>query len=111
MLRTAILAAVGACALATAAAAGTGEEKVVATVTYADLDLGTKAGSAKLKSRIRWAATKVCSDYQRPAPTGLEVNRRCFREAMDGALRQMDRAIAQQAVDRSITIASVPRNL
>jgi UrcA family protein len=76
-------------------------------VGQADLDLGSIAGRAKLEQRLRWAATRVCSDYERPAPAGRLVDSRCFRATMKSAVQQMDQAIANQASKRKIGVASI----
>ncbi len=107
MLKTALGAAAIACALCTAAAtAAPGQERAVTNVGYDDLDLGTSAGRAKLQSRIHWAAARVCADYERPAPTGLMIDRNCFQAAKQDALRQMDQRIARHRATNMTAVAS-----
>ena len=109
MLNSALRAAVLACALATAASPAAATEMVIERVGYADLDLGSEAGRAELESRIRWAAIRVCSDYELPAPTGLGVNSHCFRKAMNDARQKLDRAITGQDLREKIAVGSLIR--
>jgi UrcA family protein len=58
-------------------------------VRYADLDLSTAKGQARLEVRLRSAANAVCgSNYGfNPLSEAMEA-RRCYRSALDGAHRQ-----------------------
>ena len=56
--------------------------KRTAQVSYADLDLGTKAGRATLEARIRIAARKVCSDNS-PDPWATARQHQCVMQAME----------------------------
>lgn len=109
-MNSALRAAAVACALATAASPALAGGMVIERVGYADLDLGSEAGRAKLESRVRWAAIRVCSDYQLPAPTGLSVNRDCFQKAMDDARQKLDHAIAVRESKQRSAAESVTRS-
>jgi UrcA family protein len=56
--------------------------KRVVQISYADLDLGTKAGRATLNSRIRIAARKVCSDTSSD-PWASARQHQCVMQAME----------------------------
>lgn len=59
-------------------------------VHYADLDLSTAAGQAKLDSRLRRAATAVCEANYGPHPINEAMEaRRCYRSALQSAQRTM----------------------
>lgn len=65
-------------ALITSAGLAYAEPAVPLTgVTYADLDLSTDAGAAKLVDRLHRAAFKACK-----YPVGTPVQRRCVAEAV-----------------------------
>lgn len=53
----------------------------VATVSHADLDLGSKAGRAVLETRIRAAARKVCANGA-PDPANTAREYQCIAQAM-----------------------------
>ena len=58
------------------------------SVGYADLDLSTDAGNAKLDARLKSAARTVC-DFNRKFATAADyaISRRCFIEAYANARR------------------------
>jgi UrcA family protein len=53
----------------------------VATVSHADLDLGSKAGRARLETRIREAARKVCTSND-ANPWKQAQESQCIQEAV-----------------------------
>ncbi len=53
----------------------------VATVSHADLDLGSKAGRAALETRIRAAARKVCATGAHD-PANATYEYQCIAEAV-----------------------------
>jgi UrcA family protein len=58
------------------------------SVRYADLDLTTAQGQARLDSRLRHAAAAVCEVNSGPHPlTEVMAARRCYREALQSAQR------------------------
>ncbi|MEI6640479.1 MAG: UrcA family protein [Novosphingobium sp.] len=59
-------------------------------VPYADLDLTTKQGQARLDSRLRRAASAVCDTNTGPHPLNEAMAaRRCYRDALQSAQRTM----------------------
>ena len=65
-------------------------------VDYADLDLTSESGVARLDNRIDAAIRTVCNDYpeQRALPTALAV-RKCKREVRADVERPRQMAIAR----------------
>jgi len=60
------------------------------SVPYADLDLSTAEGQARLDARLRHAAAAVCEANSGPHPlTEVMAARRCYREALQSARRTM----------------------
>lgn len=58
------------------------------SVGYADLDLTTAAGNAKLDARLKAAAKTVCDLNRKDASAAeYEIGRRCFIEAYANARR------------------------
>ena len=58
-------------------------------VRYADLDLATAKGQARLEVRLRSAANAVCGTNYGFSPLSEAMEaRRCYRSALDGAHRQ-----------------------
>ena len=110
MTNTALFAAAAACAFfaTEAKAAPAKEPPAMVKVSYADLDLSSKPGRGSLRGRIRWAAERVCTDYDRASPGGPLVISRCFRAAMQDALQQAERAIAEQAAGRRLAETAIP---
>ena len=60
----------GFCAVAAAA-----DSPPTAIVKYGDLNVSTAEGATQLYGRIRWAATHVCSSFDRP----LDLNSQALR--------------------------------
>ena len=59
-------------------------------VHYADLDLATPKGKARLEARLRTAASAVCgANYGSQALGEALEARRCYSNAMQSAHRQM----------------------
>ena len=78
-------------ALASAAGPAQAETEVRhRMVGYADLDLSTATGQAKLDARLRRAAAAVCAANSSPHPlTEAMEARRCYRDALQSAQRTM----------------------
>jgi UrcA family protein len=70
-------------------------------VHFADLDLTSPAGQAKLDARLRRAAAAVCEAGAGPRPLNevLEA-RRCYRTALQSAQRAMASAASPKMVSR-----------
>lgn len=87
-------------------------DRPVIYVSYADLNLGEKAGLDQLNRRVRNAATKLCIQ---PGVLGVGEWMRghaCRSDAIDGANRQIDVAVARfgqtqvaAASERKIAVA------
>jgi UrcA family protein len=98
------LAAAGLAAAAAPALAGMPDDDTVVTgersedavstyVYYSDLNLGSETGIERLETRVRSAARNICySNGIRPVNIQM-LERRCFREAMDGAEPQIAAAV------------------
>ncbi len=70
-----------------------GQQQPTATVSYADLDLGTAAGRARLDSRIRRAAKHLCLDEGvRDLADRLE-QKSCLNFAVASARPQIEQAV------------------
>jgi UrcA family protein len=65
-------------------------------VSYADLNLATPSGAAKLESRINDAAKEACRQLDTADPFDMSDmdTTSCIREAADGAMKQAKVAIA-----------------
>jgi hypothetical protein len=59
-------------------------------VPYADLDISTPEGQARLNARLRHAAAAVCgASYGAHPLTEVMESRRCYRDALQSAQRSM----------------------
>jgi UrcA family protein len=70
-----------------------GEAQPTATISYADLDLGTAAGRARLDSRIRRAAKHLCLDEGVRDLADRLNQKACLNFAVAGARPQIEQAI------------------
>ena len=69
-------------------------------VSYADLNLATRAGAKTLEERINDAAQRACKDveaHMAPNDISLPDDPPCVKTAVDGAMRQAREAIAAAA--------------
>ncbi len=73
-------------------------------VSYADLHLDSARDRQRLEWRVRSAASRLCTEGNRAAPT-FYVNSGCFRAAMASAHRQMDEALAQARGGPTLVLA------
>ena len=61
-------------------------EKAAISVSYADLDMSSEAGKAKLSRRLDTAARSVCGgNYSRLDVSVAVTNERCYRETVAAA--------------------------
>ncbi len=68
-------------------------EYTVVRVSYADLDLSSEAGMTVLYRRLQNAAKKVCGPLnyrQAGSLTLLRLNRECYENALDKAVRKVN---------------------
>ena len=63
-------------------------------VSYADLNLATPAGVARLHSRLRAAATSLCGEADFRDLTRVTLENACVARTLAGALEQVDGASA-----------------
>ena len=63
-------------------------------VSYADLDLTTATGAATLEKRVRDSATSSCKEIKVDVPVEGWTVDRCIREATEGAMVQVNKAVA-----------------
>jgi UrcA family protein len=82
---------------ALSAVAGAAEEAPPREVVrYADLNLSTAAGARVLYHRIQAAATRVCQYDAVVDLHFMDVQKTCYRQAVDEAVRQVDSAALSQ---------------
>jgi UrcA family protein len=76
--------------------------KIQRVVSYANLDLSSAAGAAELKNRVSEAAKQACKELVDADPIDLaddDGNLTCVRETTDGAMEQVNAAIATARID------------
>lgn len=79
-------------------------------VSFADLNLASKAGQERLGNRIRAAAGELCYE-DNIEPLKLTIARRhCYSVAVDDAYNQMRAAIAQARAGRTIAAAMLVKH-
>lgn len=91
------LAAVAAACLAAPAFAQSAAPDLRVVVSYADLDLASPAGQARLDRRIRTAVALACGPVSDADPAGKNRVRECRRTAEAQVAGQRDRALAAAA--------------
>jgi UrcA family protein len=70
-----------------------GQQQPTATVSYADLDLGSAAGRARLDSRIRRAAKSLCLDEGVRDLADRLDQKSCLSFAVASARPQIEQAV------------------
>jgi UrcA family protein len=88
-----------------------GETQPTATISYADLDLGTAAGRARLDSRIRRAAKQLCLDEGVRDLADRLNQKACLNFAVASARPQIEQAIVTAGrsplpVSKTIVVAA-----
>jgi UrcA family protein len=82
----------------------------VATVSYADLNIGSPAGRHALEGRVTRVASSLCLDSFRQSLDVSAAEHHCFSLAMARARIDIDLAVAranlQLASDRTIKVAA-----
>jgi UrcA family protein len=71
--------------------------QVERVVRYADLDLSTASGAVELRKRVGQAAVDVCKELVDADPIDLadeDGNVTCVKQATDGAMEQVNAAVA-----------------
>ena len=74
-------------------------------VSYADLNLASAEGRARLEQRIRGAADRVCDVGGKPTLAEFSTRGSCFTAAVRDGLSQMDKAIAGNGIGGTTTAA------
>jgi UrcA family protein len=72
-----------------------------ARVHYADLDLTSAAGEAKLRRRVGWTVAEMCDRYDARDLNALALSEACSRTAMAGAEPQVETALANARSGRA----------
>lgn len=62
------------------------------SVSYSDIDVGTKKGAAELRRRVRVALESVCGTALSVDLVGRNIVRRCYRENKQRASAAISRA-------------------
>ena len=70
------------------------EIRIKSQVSYADLDLTTDAGAKELEKRVRDTAKSTCAEIKVDVPAQGSTEEKCVKEAIDGAMVQVNAAIA-----------------
>jgi UrcA family protein len=86
--------------------------KIGRVVSYANLDLSTASGAAELKKRVSRAAQEACNELVAADPIDLadgNGNPTCVKETTDGAMDQVNAAIATAKIDsvRATRVAQI----
>jgi UrcA family protein len=98
LLASLALASVG---VSNAATAQSINEPIVATVSYADLNLDSAAGRAALEGRVKVAANRVCQDLAVTPIADVIAVADCKTALMSSAQRQLG-VIALRAPQRTL---------
>lgn len=94
-------------AVAAAATAAPKQAPVIETVSYHDLDLSSPKDQVRLQRRIASVATRMCAEVTGATPAPAPVDWACYRQTVDTAQGDVDRAIA--AAGARYAEASAPR--
>ena len=90
-LNTLVFLAVGAASLMTAGAAvATPDAAPTARVSYADLNLATASGVARLHARLRAASESLCGHADFRDLAGVSLENACVARTLAGALEQVE---------------------
>lgn len=85
----------------------TSGEALQATVTYADLDLSTKAGQKTLDRRITGAVRKICGNQRSATLTERRAIQRCHSSAMNDANDKAEIVVARARMNRQLANATL----
>lgn len=78
-----------------------GSDSPSVRVSYADLDLSSASGIARIHSRVRGAASDLCLEPIKE-PVGLSMMRTlCYRSAVDSGFAQVDRIVADKLAGKA----------
>ena len=83
----------------------TGDPAPSATVSIADLQLGSPAGHAKAVSRLRGAASDLCLTTAVESVDARIARGRCYRTALSSGMLQLERIVASARTSASLPAA------
>jgi UrcA family protein len=85
----------------------TGDTVPFKVVSYADLNLGSKAGQDRLVHRIRSAAEDICLESNKEQVKFETARRHCYSAALKSGFNQMNSAIAAKAGGSTLASATL----
>ena len=85
----------------------TGDAAPFKVVSYADLNISSKAGQDHLVNRIRSAAEDICLDSNREQVKFEMARRHCYSAALKSGFSQMNSAIAAKASGTTLAAATL----
>jgi UrcA family protein len=83
-------------------------EPASATVETHDLDLAVPEDQARLETRVRSAARRICATNSRSI-ADLQFERACIADALSGAMPAAERAIAEAQAGQRVRSAARAR--
>ncbi len=84
-----------------------GEALPTVVVSFADLNIASDAGQARLVQRIRAAAKDLCIENNKQDLDVMIARSGCYKTAMSGGLAQLRRVIAGQDSGASLAAATL----
>lgn len=85
----------------------TGDALPFQVVSYADLNIGSKAGQDRLVHRIRSAAEDLCLNSSKEQVKFEAARHRCYSTAVNNGITQMNSAIAEKANGSTLAAATL----
>ena len=71
------------------------------TVSYADLDLSSASGIARIHNRVRGAASDLCLEPTKETLSFSLMRTMCYRSAVDSGFAQIDRIVADKLAGKA----------
>jgi UrcA family protein len=85
----------------------TGDALPFQVVSYADLNIGSKAGQDRLVNRIRSAAEDLCLSSSKEQVKFEAARHHCYSTALNSGITQMNSAIANRANGSTLATATL----
>lgn len=85
----------------------TGDSAPFKVVSYADLNIGSKAGQDRLIHRIRSAAEDICLEGSKEQVKFETARRQCYSTALRSGFSQMNSAVAANASGTTLAAATL----
>jgi UrcA family protein len=85
----------------------TGDSAPFKVVSYADLNIGSKAGQDRLIHRIRSAAEDICLEGSKEQVKFEVARRQCYSTALRSGFSQMNSAVAANASGTTLAAATL----